>query len=568
MGILRYILVGIILCFPLSANAAIYWVDSSGGAVNWADCQNATDPGEGHRCTLAQANAGITAGNTAYLKAGTYNTQIAPANSGNAENRIIYQAYNNEEVKITNTGEFGNGIYIDGKDYIKIDGIIFHDLYRWGNIRNGADHVELVNCIFYDTDGVATGGGLYVWGQCTGGSPYTCPTTHNWIHRNTFYNMGSISAECDDINAPMYLGSANTGNNDSNNQTIEDNVFYGGGHHLLETYTKYNVIRNNKFHNEGWITDPGTCTWGASPRNSKYGNRCIQIYDGHDAGNLYNVIEGNRLGHAAFASDGGMDGNLVITSQGNIVRFNLSFNSETMGLYLKQGGDSNSSNNRIYNNTVYNSGQNSRTYPNEWTGSGELDWRRGLYIANGTLSTGNVIKNNIIYNSFTADITCDATCQSNNTLSDNLTTDPSFVNPDVTDPTSLTLPNLTLQNGSGAIGTGTYLTQANGAGTNSSVLVVDDALYFQDGSWGSDLARYYGTMVPDKIAIGTVTNIVEIEAVDYANNRIFLKHAMTWADNASVWLYSKSDGMRVLNTSQDIGSHPYQIPVTYAPWVH
>jgi hypothetical protein len=148
------------------------------------------------------------------------------------------------------------------------------------------------------------------------------------------------------------------------------------------------------------------------------------------------------------------------------------------------------------------------------------------------------------------------------------TGDPKFVDTTLTSTTSLSLPNLNVQSGSNAVGNGTALTTAVGAGTNHSVLTVADAGYFQDGTAGSDLTRIYGTMVPDKIAIGTVSNIVEIEAVDIANNRIFLKHAMTWDDNANIWLYSKSDGMRVLNTAQDIGSHPYQIPVTYAPWVH
>jgi hypothetical protein len=140
------------------------------------------------------------------------------------------------------------------------------------------------------------------------------------------------------------------------------------------------------------------------------------------------------------------------------------------------------------------------------------------------------------------------------------TGNPLFNNPNISNPASTTLPDLTLQSGSGALNGGTYLTTATNSGTGSTTLTVADAQYFQDGTWGSDLSRpaagLCGTMQADQIAIGTVTNVVRISAVAYGTynapaGTITLASPMTWSTGASIWLYSKSDGTVVL-----VGSAP------------
>jgi len=118
---------------------------------------------------------------------------------------------------------------------------------------------------------------------------------------------------------------------------------------------------------------------------------------------------------------------------------------------------------------------------------------------------------------------------------------------------------LNLQSSSGAINGGTYLTQANGSGNNSTTLVVNDALYFQDGTWGSDLARgAAGNYYADWIAIGTVNNVVQISSINYSTNTIALKSPMTWSDKANIWLYKDSSGKQVLSGSApDYGAYEY-----------
>ncbi|MCX7959794.1 MAG: hypothetical protein N3B13_12185, partial [Deltaproteobacteria bacterium] len=179
-----------------------------------------------------------------------------------------------------------------------------------------------------------------------------------------------------------------------------------------------------------------------------------------------------------------------------------------------------------------------------------------------------IIKNNIAYDNYSYtlygyDITVDTgkdphsypgvvEILNNWTSSDG---NPKFINPDVSDPTSTVLPDLTLQSDSGAIDKGTHLTIAVGSGKDSVTLYVEDAMYFQDGSWGSDLARGK-TMFPDWIAIGSTDNVAEIESIDYSSNLIKLKRHLTWNDGDKIWLYRKSDGAVVLyGNSPDLGAH-------------
>jgi hypothetical protein len=114
--------------------------------------------------------------------------------------------------------------------------------------------------------------------------------------------------------------------------------------------------------------------------------------------------------------------------------------------------------------------------------------------------------------------------------------------------------NFNLQSSSPAIGAGTYLTTANGSGSGSTALVVNDASYFQD-SYG--LSNAYSTVYPDCISITTVTNHVCISSVNYSTNTITLASAISWSNGDHIWLYSKSDNARVLyGTAPDMGAFP------------
>jgi len=176
---------------------------------------------------------------------------------------------------------------------------------------------------------------------------------------------------------------------------------------------------------------------------------------------------------------------------------------------------------------------------------------------------GNIIKNNIICDNHSAILyKWDINPQNNaiNTIANNFQTadgDPMFANPDISQPTSRTLPDLHLKAGSPAIEKGTHLTVAKGSGDQSKTLVVDDVLFFQDGTWGADLTHGV-TLFPDWIAIGDVNKVAQIASIDYSNNTITLTAPMTWSEGAKIWLYKKSDGTQVLfGKAPDMGAYAY-----------
>lgn len=95
----RFFWVGLILFFahficPPQALAADYYVDtqSLGGSCSDSNPGSLAEP----FCTAAQATAVAEAGDTVYFRAGTYHETLTPINSGSAESRIYYTAYQDE----------------------------------------------------------------------------------------------------------------------------------------------------------------------------------------------------------------------------------------------------------------------------------------------------------------------------------------------------------------------------------------------------------------------------------------------------------------------------------------
>ncbi len=429
---------------------------------------------------------------------------------------------------------------------------------------------------------------------CAGGGAYNCNVTHNWIHKNTFSNAGGSNEACVEGGDIIRLGvaccsSGVTVNPEDNYNTIEDNYIAHGGHSAIDAFGRFTVLKNNVFNNEPWNThNSGNCTYPNtsgfytnSSYTGKYGHRNVQLADDWGRPALYNLVEGNRFGYASVNPNNGGADNLDLSGPKQIVRYNYFYGAMNSGIRFKYGSGrpgyagSNGAGgwggvyNRVFNNTFYHNGygypfyetcQNAPYYnqscPMQLAGLAPecYNGRTG-----GTF--GNISKNNLFYDN-RHDVqsiggTFDSTCllEVNNWKANN--GNPLFANPSMADTSSLTLPDLSLSNASPAIDGGTYLTTAVGAGSGSTTLVVADALYFQDGTWGSALARGV-TLFPDWIAIGTVSNVVQISSINYSTNAITLASATTWSNGAPIWLYKKSDGTQVLyGSASDYGAAEY-----------
>lgn len=653
------------LLFATYSYAETYWVSSTGTA-SWSNCSGVTPISGTAACALATANTNAAAGDTVYLRAGTYSitgTAITPSNSGtSASNMIIFSGYESEVVTVYGvndiTGRAARGINLSGKNYIKVTKIIFTNLATYLYITDGSHHNEISYCTFKDMrdisnvdiikTGIHTGatgsstvledssGGLTV---CSGrdiyniddgsyattarsatdtavthpileggtnnywsnGDRYKCtwminwggsylyeggsdlPVSHNWIHHNTFKNYGAYSAKLD-AGVALELGVGTVAADANNNyNTIENNQLYAAGHHVLGVNAaKYNVIRNNYIHNEGWYSG-GKC---ASRENGVCGYRVISATVPSTAYGGYSLWEGNRIGHGAayggphLYPGGSSGGGTTLATPANIYRYNDHFNNALYGLRLGASLSTAGNDNKVYNNTFYHNGYGADDdiYASD-------DYRTGIHLYNNSCAniSGSVIINNLFYDNWTQqyklqttgyypaiwavsaeNLTCNTIKNNFNVTSSyprsstpvGIGTNPLFTDPDVSAPLATTKPDLSLRAGSPAIDKGVYLTQANGAGSNTTTLIVDDARFFQDGTWGSDLAR--ATLQADQIAIGAVRNVHRIVSINYDTNTITLATPTTWADDAYIWLFSKSDGERVFyGPAPDMGAHEY-----------
>lgn len=569
------------------AFAGTYYVHPSGSA-SWSSCTNISTP-----CSLSTANSNVGADDIVYMRGGTYSTGIAPSNDGTDGHRITFKAYTGETPHILLVS---TGIALNGRSYIVIDGITVTGSGGYGfQIEQSGHHNEIKNCTIQD------GAGGMIRATCgatnpeTGYDYYTCNPTHNWIHHNQFLSVAGGSACTNEGGDGLRLGQPWYGDGGNNYNTIEDNDFIGGGHATMDSYGfHYAVIRNNRFRNEPWYSNGSSvCRFGSDYTDNAYdglwSHRNVQVGFTPDKTDSLSLVEGNRFIYTGISPNSNTDANLVLAGRGMVARYNQVIGAVRMGIYFKYGwSDQNGyggTNCRVYNNTVYHTG---------WGYEGGSDdtsneTRRNAITFDISLSqhTENVVKNNIFYlsrdgdlggapgshggyESFTVGITTENNWCSTSATGCSGYGDPSFVSA----PTDLyqwstyaslykTTPNLALNASSGIKDQGTHLTRADGARTSSTFLKVDDAMYFQDGSWGSALAKASaglgGTFTADCVAVGTVSNYACISRVDYENKTLVLSTALTWADNDPVWLYSNSSGERVLyGTAPEIGA--YEIP--------
>ena len=528
---------GIILLLYVNLFSAQYWVDDNGEA-DWGDAQSST-PLSGTDCaSLATANSNAAADDTVNLREGTYDdVNISPTNSGTSGHLIVYQGYAAETITFTGT----SFISLVGDDYIKVDNMVFDTDQRWFHIGDGSDYNEISNCEFKNATTYYSLGliSFYDVGFSAGD-----PSCYNWIHDCTFHDGGYITS-CDDKDTLCRIGGA--AGDASYYNLIEDCVFYYGGHDCTDIGTKYNTVRNCTYHNEGTFVDEGGCT--NSPASGYFGNRCLITVDyGSDTGGNC-LIECNRMGYGDTPPDD--DGAMGIENgiSHMSIRYSYTFGNGAAGIYWKTHNTDNADSCRVYNNTVYSNGYGDEDIAAIWKSALCVD-------CNGTdHPTSAIAKNNILYgNAVDGLIYVGGDCTPNFTLANNYTDDPSFVNTDMSDSTSLILPDLTLQAGSGAIDQGGALTTVAVADIGSGTsLIVADALYFQDGSWAPP-----GRISADWIAVGTVTNVVQIASIDYNAKTITLANSISREDNDDVWLYKNSSGDIVLyGDAPDAGAYEY-----------
>lgn len=131
--------------------------------------------------TIQKAADTLTAGDTVYIRAGTYQERVVPQHSGSAGQPITYAAYPGETATIDGTGvvvpEYSGLFDLAGRDYIRVSGLrVIHSDY-YGIIAENSSYVTIEYNYTYDTysSGISSWNGNNiivagneVVGACTG----------------------------------------------------------------------------------------------------------------------------------------------------------------------------------------------------------------------------------------------------------------------------------------------------------------------------------------------------------------------------------------------------------------
>jgi hypothetical protein len=407
------------------------------------------------------------------------------------------------------------------------------------------------------------------------------------VHNNTFYKLAAggglsgsnISEGGDMVRIGFALPVGTSTSTEDYNITVENNYLAYSGHALFDSYGVRIVFKNNILHNEPWYPEDNaglTPNWPStgytnSAYNGLYGHRVMQMTDTFNNPNKHNLIEGNRLGYGSINPNNDGADSLDLAISGSIVRYNSMYGSMNDGLMFKYGDyehynwqASGGNHDMVYNNTIYKNGYGYPYYHTcKLSTCPEPEY--GIRFASGAAEKYNVVKNNIVYGNARAveyggvDIQDNSANQ--NTITNNWTTpsgDPEFKNPDLTNTSSKTLPDLNLQESSGAINAGASLTTVS-AVSDQQHITLAEPMFFQDGTWGAEMTHGV-TFFPDWIAVGSVDNIAQISSINYSTGDIVLAEAPGTAikTGASVWLYKNSDGERVLyGSAPDMGAYEY-----------
>ena len=528
----------VFLAFSI-CQAAKHYIDP----VNGRDTYTGTSEAQAWR-TIAQANQTLVAGDTVYIKAGTYKEYISPKNSGTTSQPIAYLNFGSDKVILSDTVY---GIYMDGKSYIIVQGITMKHLDRFVYLRNKSNYNTLAWCIF-DSARLSNGQTATWAGSVISGS-----SQHNWIHHCQFSNYGYYNA--DDISCVLDIGSEENKADSTCYNLIEDSRFFHGGHHVMGVYGKYNVIRNNWFHNEPWSMGTPDADRGAV----MYGDRNLS-FSGYSENGGRNCLEGNRIGFSADPSDNNGASGAALNSSENIVRFNAFFNNISAGLSMSVTSSylQDILRNKVYNNAFFNNGHN------PYDSIDHMSSGIGFGIYSGSLIIkDNALKNNVLYkhkltwgeyNINTSDRTGIMAAQvfANNWDGDKKG-DPKFVNanPLPGDPMDSLLPDLHLTAASPCIDSGTYLTTivtASGSGMSFQVV---DAGYFMDG-WG------ISGVLGDEIQLFGTSQRARITSVSYQTNALSIDRSVTWTRNQGICLAYEG-------AAPDIGAYEFTSGNSVAP---
>lgn len=315
--------------------AAVYYVDKNNTAASDANPGTESNPWK----TIQNSANTAVAGDTVYVKNGTYYEWVSVKNSGTSGRPITFAAYPGHRPIIDGTGitlpSFYALFYVQGKNYITLDGFEVRNskevLIR---MRDGGNFI-IRNCIAHDNDG-------------TNGADT---------------NRSGI----------MITG--------SNIAMVEGNEVYHAGHNALDAQSasnvvfQYNYVHNNPNHN-------GVNIFPNTTENQ------IEYSGNHVRGNI--ITGTTNAIYMRYQTNNEISNNLIFGNSG----VGIVMTKDTLQPHNW------SANTQIFNNTIIGMNKNGIQSSNATyvTVKNNIitNCNYAVYIASG-MTTGTIINNNLYY---------------------------------------------------------------------------------------------------------------------------------------------------------------------------
>jgi hypothetical protein len=478
-----------------------YWV-SSNGAASWASAQSQTALSGTACASLSTMNSNATAGDTVYLRGGTYTgTAINLTHDGTSPSPIIIEAYLTETVTLSNFADADPpAINLTNRDYVTFRRINTDDCQESVAMSN-CTHLRFEDCSWVNHKNTQSGwpvavrirdsSQFNVFEECTAGS---CG-----------YDSGG-----DDAGGVMELGTFDSETDLTRYNYFHTCTMFRGGHEVISDYASFNFFDGCFFYSDDWF---GSQPYGSRVFITQAGTGDAPPFHGCDT---FRDCLFQRAGDPPDAL--GTAAMSLRTPRNRIIRC-IFVDASNAGVNCTSvdGKD-----NRIGNCVFVRNGVN--------TTMTDTDQKAALtFLDDGTGDpSGNKITNNILYQNIT-----DAGYEgmtnfqtwSNNWLAAN--GNPQFVNWSSSDlsPSNRTAHDFHLTNGSGAINNGAWLTTANGTGSSSTSLVVNDSYWFTSGE---------GIAPGDVIQLQGSTTQLTVTAVNYSTHTLTITPATTWTNGVGV----------------------------------